>query len=110
MPKEYKCIVYEKTPDGKGGFNLRPVTSTSLLSPNQAASILGIGKSTVHRICDLELLPCERPSPGRITISLEDLMAYKAQTRDPEFFERQMKKRPREARGQHSASRKDALK
>ena len=89
--KTLTAIIYEKTPDGKGGFHMKPVTSTSVLTVSMSASILGVGYNTVQRLCDNNILPHERPSPGRITISLEDLMEYKNNIRDPEFYERNMK-------------------
>lgn len=91
MGKKYKAIIYEQVEDGKGGYHLRPVTTTSTgLSVDLAAPILHVSRNTVYRLCQEGHIKAEYPSPGRIVIPLEELMRYKAETRDPEFFERQM--------------------
>lgn len=91
--RRLKAIIYEQVPDGKGGIALRPLTSTSTtLSIPLAASMLGLSRATVYRLVQEDHLKAERPSPGRITISLEALMDYKARSSDLERFEQQMKR------------------
>jgi len=91
MGKRYKAIIYEQVEDGKGGYHLRPVTTTSTgLSVDLAAPILHVSRNTVYRLCEIGAIRAEYPSPGRIVIPLEELMRYKAQTLDPEHFEQQM--------------------
>jgi len=99
MERKYKAKIFEEVPGERGSIILKPVTTAKLLTVSQTASILGISPATLYRRIDLGLFPAERPSPGCIRIRLDDVLAYQACSRDPEFNQRP------EARGQRPGVR-----
>jgi excisionase family DNA binding protein len=52
--------LFEEVPDGRGGYNLRPVTTARLLTPAQAASILGVSDKTMYRKASEGAIPSVR--------------------------------------------------
>lgn len=85
--RKYKAIIYEMVSDGCGGIKMRPVTSAQELSVPMVAGELGVDENTVYRLCQEGHLTHRRISPRRITISVEDLVAYKERAKDPEHLE-----------------------
>lgn len=94
--QRYKAIIYEVIRDETGGeIRMRPVTTAQNLSVAEAATILGVTRDGVYRLIEFGHLPASRPTPGRITISIEDVYRHKEATKDPEFWDgKDFKRKP----------------
>ena len=81
-----KAMLFEETPQG-----LRPITTALWLTPNQAASVLGVSNKTIYRLIESGALRAVRHR-WVFRIAAEDLKRYMEHAEDwvPEF-ERRMR-------------------
>ena len=75
-------------PIGGGAYKIVPARPLGAeLSPKLAARFLGVSRPTMYRLIDQGIIPCRRPSPGKILIEVEALKKHKAASADPEFWD-----------------------
>ncbi len=87
-PHPQLLLFADVLPNGNGGWTITSRKPVESVSPKHAAKFLEISRSGIYRLIDLGKLEFCRPTQRKILITVESLKKHKADSRDPEFWDK----------------------